>query len=186
MICHPANRKQMEGFFPADDALDAHAIALMADVVWRPNGKVKVWTSPELRTRETSGALGFTAEIATELRECDFEDWAGQSLETVFSTDPAGCTSWLADLTATPHHGESFHDLLTRVAEWLDGQQKAGPCVVVTHASVIRAAIVHALGAPAEAFQRIEVAPLTLTDLRLNGLQWNIRSMAVPLTHRNI
>jgi broad specificity phosphatase PhoE len=181
MISHPANRTQMEGFFPADDALDDHAIASMEGVVWRPNAQVKVWTSPEVRTRETAGALGFTAEVAAELRECDFGDWAGQSLEAVFTADPAGCASWLSDLTAKPHHGESFRDLLTRVGEWLDGQQKAGPCVVVAHASVIRAAIVHALGAPAEAFQRIEVAPLTLTDLRCNGPQWSVRSMALPL-----
>jgi hypothetical protein len=41
---------------------------------------------------------------------------------------------------------------------------------------VIRSAIVHALSASAQTFWRIDIAPLSLTDLRFNGRVWTLRS----------
>ncbi|MFM0730020.1 histidine phosphatase family protein [Paraburkholderia sediminicola] len=44
--------------------------------------------------------------------------------------------------------------------------------VAVTHASVIRAAIVHALGASPAVFPRIEIAPLSMVELRRSRRGW--------------
>ncbi|CAG4897425.1 histidine phosphatase family protein [Paraburkholderia gardini] len=38
--------------------------------------------------------------------------------------------------------------------------------VALTHAVVIRAALIHVLGAPAESFGRIGIAPLSIVELR--------------------
>jgi hypothetical protein len=56
---------------------------------------------------------------------------------------------------------------MARVGDWIEKQRETEHSIAATHVSVVRAAIVHALGAPEEAFCRIGVAPMTLTDLRL-------------------
>jgi broad specificity phosphatase PhoE len=179
LISHPSTREQKAGIIPRDESLDAQALAELAAVVWRPTGNSSLLTAPELRTRQTAGALGFAATEVPELRDCDYGCWAGRSLE---SLQPIEISEWLSDIAVAPHGGESFRNLMTRVGNWLDGQRGVGPAVAVTHASVIRAAIVHALQlSPDQAFLRIEIAPMTMTDLRFNGDSWRVRSVGVPL-----
>ena len=186
-ISHPITTALREGRVPRDEPLDAHALKEVRSVHWRPNGSYRIAASPEARTRETAAGLGLglrlslDATTVPELRECDFGRWRGRSLEDIYVEDPEGFQSWLNDLTATPHDGESFQELLARVGEWLDCQQEAGPCIVITHSSIIRAAIVHALSAPEKAFWRIEVPPLSVTDLRFTVSKWHVRSLGVPL-----
>jgi broad specificity phosphatase PhoE len=58
--------------------------------------------------------------------------------------------------------------MIQRVCGWLAGCTAGdGRILAVTHAAIIRAAVVAALGAPPVAFWRIDVAPLTFK--RLNG-----------------
>jgi len=99
---------------------------------------------------------------------------------------PEGVFTWLTDPSAVPHGGESIVELIERIASWLDTQRNAGPTIAFTHPAVIRSAIIHTLSAPAQSFWRIDVAPLTLTDLRHNGRAWTIRSSAVPLSQHEI
>jgi broad specificity phosphatase PhoE len=68
----------------------------------------------------------------------------------------------------TPHGGESFADVMTRVSRWTDG---------LLAGSVIRAAIAHALGAGPENFRHIDVAPLTRTKLSGGGGRWTLAAM---------
>ena len=179
LISHPATREQRNGIFPHDEPLDAKALAMLSAVAWKPPRSSRILTAPELRTRQTANTLGMSAVEAPELRDCDFGRWRGQSLETL---DPEEIAKWLTDINAAPHGGESFHSLMTRVGRWLDGQRDTGHVVAITHASVIRAAVVHALGlTPNQAFLRVEVAPMTVTDLRLTGGSWRVRSVGVPL-----
>jgi hypothetical protein len=42
---------------------------------------------------------------------------------------------------------------------------------------VIRAAIVHVIQAQLPSFWRIDVLPLSMTDLRTNGRRWVLRSL---------
>jgi broad specificity phosphatase PhoE len=51
----------------------------------------------------------------------------------------------------------------------------AGRVLAVTEPAVTRAAIVRALALPAEAFWRLDVAPLTLTELSGRSGRWNLR-----------
>jgi broad specificity phosphatase PhoE len=69
------------------------------------------------------------------------------------------------------------------VAGWLDDLRgEPGHTLAVTHAAVIRAAILAVIGAPAACFARIDVTPLGLTDLRGDGRRWTLR--ATGLTAR--
>ena len=68
--------------------------------------------------------------------------------------------------------------LMKRVATWLDAQNATlGVTVAVTHASVIRAAILHAIEAGPRSFWRIDVAPLSLTRLSGDVSRWTLVSI---------
>ena len=97
---------------------------------------------------------------------------------------PAAVHAWLTDPDAAPHGGESLTALLGRVAAWLDvdhAEEDAGHVVAVTHAAVVRAALVVSLGAPASAFWRIDIAPLTATVLRGRPGRWTVRGTGLPV-----
>jgi broad specificity phosphatase PhoE len=58
---------------------------------------------------------------------------------------------------------------------------KASHGVAVTHAAVIRAVILVVLGADQEAFWRLDIGPLTATELRHDGRRWVLRSSGCAL-----
>jgi broad specificity phosphatase PhoE len=72
--------------------------------------------------------------------------------------------------------------LVQRTAAWLDRQSAAAPerLLAVTHASVIRAAIVHALMVPLSAFWRIDIAPLTRAAIIARDGRWTLRAIVPP------
>lgn len=97
---------------------------------------------------------------------------------------PAAVHAWLTDPDAAPHGGESLTVLLARVGAWLDADHAgddAAHVVAVTHAAVVRAALVVTLGAPASAFWRIDIAPLTVTVLRGRPGRWTVRGTGLPV-----
>ena len=76
---------------------------------------------------------------------------------------------------AAPHGGESLAALIERAGAWLaQSLAREGATLAVTHASVVRAAIVNALGAGSSAFWRIDVAPLSLARLSGRDGRWNL------------
>lgn len=136
--------------------------------------------APERRTRETAEALGLDARRETLLADIDLGRWEGRSFEEVLEEDPAGVAAWTSDPAAIPHGGESVNDLIARVGAWLDAEKRDGTRVIaVTHPAVIRAALVVAIGAPAESFWRIDIAPLTRVDLRSDNRRWVLREIAL-------
>jgi broad specificity phosphatase PhoE len=72
--------------------------------------------------------------------------------------------------------------LLARVKHWLAGQHGSGHTLAVTHPAVIRAAVVLTLQAPAQSFWRIDMPPVSITDLRWNGRSWSLRSSGCPFS----
>jgi broad specificity phosphatase PhoE len=168
--------------FPGDEPLDLQTLAEVEGVSWKAQRDVRVLVAPEQRARQTAEALGLVGAETSELRDCDFGRWRGRSLEELQVEELTGLMEWLSDVEAAPHGGESFYNLMIRVGMWLDSQREGGQVVAITHASVIRAAVVHALQlSPDAAFMRLEVAPLTMTDIRLTGGSWRVRSVGVPL-----
>ena len=120
------------------------------------------------------------AEAATRFAEL-MDGYLGTQLLYVAADHPAEVAAWLADPDAVPHGGEPLTALLARVAGRLAAADGEGHTVAVTHAAVVRAAVVVTLGAPAAGFWRIDVAPLTATVLRGGPGRWTVRGTALPL-----
>lgn len=177
LVCHGATEAVRRSAFPADEPLDekgrAQAAALAASL---PSADT-CSTSPELRARQTAEALHLDAMLEPTLRECDYGAWKGCAFAEVLARDPQGVSAWLEDPGATPHGGESLLGVMRRVAQWLDAEKTADrTTILITHASIIRAAVVHALGAPPQSFWRIDVAPLSVTRLSGAHGRWNLVS----------
>ncbi|WP_435597341.1 histidine phosphatase family protein [Streptomyces anulatus] len=135
-------------------------------------------SGPSERCRETSEALGLAARTEPALAGWDLARWSGLRLDDVAAAEPARMSAWLGDPSAAPHGGESLRDLVGRIGGWLDslgGPDAPGTAVLaVAEAAVVRAAVVHGLRLPAEAFWRLDVAPLTLTELSGRSGRWNV------------
>jgi broad specificity phosphatase PhoE len=69
------------------------------------------------------------------------------------------------------------------VAEWLASAEPAGRLLAVCGPAVVRAAVVTVLGAPPVAFWRVDIARLSLTDLRGSPQGWTVRTTGAPLAH---
>jgi broad specificity phosphatase PhoE len=161
--------------------LEEQEFAKVAALGWKAPRLQRICSAPERQTQQTAQALGLSAAIAHELRDCDYGAWRGREFDELQTNEPEGIVAWLTDASASPHGGESIVDLIHRVGGWLDEQTDAGHTLGVTRPAVIRGAIVYALQAPAQTFWRIDIAPLSLTDLRFNGAVWTVRSTACPL-----
>jgi broad specificity phosphatase PhoE len=135
---------------------------------------------PELRCRQTAEGLGWDTTVDPVLADLDFGQWRGLPLHEVPETD---AIRWLNNPEAAPHGGESIHDLLIRIREWLTALRGTGLRVVaVTHPAVVRAAVITVLAAPPNAFWRIDVTPLSYTRLTCSGDAWTLRETGHPVT----
>ncbi|CAE6921343.1 hypothetical protein R69927_06581 [Paraburkholderia domus] len=186
LISHASTAAMREGRFPADDPLDARGLteahAERARLSIPDNAAVFV--SPAVCARDTASALGLTATVRKGLADMDYGRWHGRRLSDLSFEAPQDLAAWTHDPDAAAHGGESFSQLVKRVGQWLDALDdtlSAGPgnaqrntqnVVAVTHAPVIRAAIVHALGTWPAVFPRIEIAPLSIVELRRSRRGW--------------
>ena len=178
LLCHGMTAAQRGARFADDEPLEDSAAAAAAALRDRLPALQRCWASPALRTRETARLLGIDATLEPALADNDYGRWKGRSMAEIADKEPKSIAAWLADPSARPHGGESIRDLTTRVGAWLDGQHAAGGrSLAITHQAVIRAAIVHVLGAPA--FWRVDVEPLSLTELSSDGRRWNLRQRSV-------
>ncbi|KFW98550.1 phosphoglycerate mutase [Pectobacterium betavasculorum] len=172
LICQGETAASRGSHFPCDDPLEARE--------WQRAQKLhsiaaryhSVWTAPETAARQTTTALSLHATLTAELAETDYGLWAGRPLREVMTQDAEAFHAWLEG--AAPPGGESRVQLLARCAAWL-AQRVDIPglhCAVVP-ASVIRAMIVDVLGAPLQSFARIDIHPLSITELHSDGRRWH-------------
>jgi broad specificity phosphatase PhoE len=180
-ISHAATEAQRRTAFPLDEPVLEREIAKIMGLNWKAPAGAQILSAPEQRTQQTSRRLGLSATLSEGLRDCDYGLWRGRQMEDVQAEDQPGIVAWLSDPTAAPHRGESIQILIHRVGNWIDEQRAAKHTIAVTHPTVIRAAIVRALQIPVQTFWRIDVAPLTVTDLRFNGHVWTLRCSACPI-----
>lgn len=177
LICHASTAAIRSSSFPADEPLDEQGKTSAAALAGRLPKADRCLTSPELRTRQTAEALGLGAVVEPTLRDCDFGFWSGRSFRDVYASEPVAIATWLHDPSSTPHGGESLLTLMQRIDEWLQGEHAhSRRSIVVTHSTIIRATIVHTLGAPAESFWRVDIAPLSITRLSGENDRWNLMS----------
>lgn len=180
MIASGAALGMRKGRFPNDEALEPQALERARAMAASPRRADRVWTSPALAARQTAQALGLEASVEPLLAEQDFARWAGRSFEEIQAEDADGMAAWFADPDAAPHGGETLSAVSQRGAalvERLAGE--GGHTIAVTHPVLIRAAIVHVLGAPLSSVWKIDIEPLSLTDLRNDGRRWVLRASGV-------
>ncbi len=175
LLAHGPSAATRAARFPDDEALEPSAVRALQALSGRLRPYARVLTAPGRAARETSAALGFDAGVEVALRDCDYGRWRGLASKDVAEREPDAFAAWLGDPAAAPHGGESLAALIERTHAWL-AQSLASETatLAVTHASVVRAAIVSALGASSSAFTRIDVAPLSLAKLSGHAGRWNL------------
>lgn len=182
LVSHASTAAQRAGLFPADDPLDARGLAEARAARTRLAiaADTAAFASPAVCARETAAALGLTASVDAGLADTNYGTWQGQRLADLAAEAPQALAAWTRDPDAAPPGGESFSQLVKRVGAWMDALNGAmnraanGPrdVIAITHAPVLRAAIVSALGASPAVFSRIEIAPLAIIELRRSSRGW--------------
>jgi broad specificity phosphatase PhoE len=180
LVRHAATAATRAYAFPADEPLDERAAAAAAELSLPP--RADVVCSPSERCRATADAAGLTVgTVEPAIAECDFGAWAGRTLDELVAERPGDTRRWMTDPDSAPHGGESLRAFASRVDAWLDDQaRRDGTCVVITHGGVVKAAVLHALGAPIEAFWRVDCAPLSRTELHAHDGRWTLTAVNVP------
>lgn len=181
LIRHAATEAVRRNAFPGDEPLDSSGEAAARALAGRL-GRGEALCSPAARARATAAAAGLDARPDPAIGECDFGSWRGRTLAEIHAEDPDGAVAWMADPSACPHGGEALDAFAARIRSWMDAQAALdGRVVVVTHGGVVKAAVVHALGAPIEAFWRVDATPLRVTELHAHDGRWTLTCANAPV-----
>jgi probable phosphomutase (TIGR03848 family) len=133
------------------------------------SGVAAVYSSPLERARETAAAIGRARGVAVRLErgllESDIGAWTGATIKRlarrpeweIVQRHPAGFRF---------PGGESFVEMQGRVdaaVRRLVARHRGRTIVVVSHADPIRVLLAHVLGVPLDLFQRIAIAPASVS-----------------------
>lgn len=160
-----------EGLAQAEEV--AGRIAALAD--GKRSGPVAVYASPLERTTQTARPiakrLGLRVRSDRGLLECDFGEWTGAKL-----ADLAKKPEWTT-VQRNPSGfrfpgGESFLEMQARMTSALVRLVALHPgetVVAVSHADPIKAVVAQAAGTPLDLFQRLTVAPCSVSAIAFSG-----------------
>ena len=133
-----------------------------------------IYSSPLDRAVETAQPLADAIHLPVEhrerLTEVRFGGWQGRSFEDLSAENDWRRFNSFRSSTR-PEGGELMLDVQSRVVDELeDLRQQHGQAVLAlfSHADVIKAAIAHYAGVPLDLFHRIEIAPASVSTLRLS------------------
>jgi len=134
-------------------------------------GIAAVYSSPLERARETAMPIarvrGLALRIERGLLELDVGSWTGSRLDRV-SKRPEWTTVQRYPSGFRFPEGESFVEMQARVTATLAAlvdRHRGGVVVAVSHADPIKAALAQALGMHLDLFQRLAVAPGSITTI---------------------
>lgn len=130
-----------------------------------------IYSSPLERARETALAIakarGLAVRIERGLLELDIGAWTGSSLARV-SRKPEWQKVQRYPSGFRFPDGESFTEMQTRITGTLAElvtRHRGETIVAVSHADPIKAALAHALGMHLDHFQRLVIAPASITTI---------------------
>jgi len=141
----------------------------------RPNA---LYSSQVLRAAETAGIisrrLNIPVQLNRALRERDWGSANGMSVST-FEEEVDLC------LAADRYGIESVSSITKRIAEFMEGLDP-GVSVAVTHADVIRGALVHVLGINHDEFSSYGIVPekATMTVVKVNQRKFGVVAIGSP------
>jgi broad specificity phosphatase PhoE len=132
-----------------------------------------IQSSPRERALQTAAPIarraGLAIEVCDVLDEVDFGSWTGLPFN-----DLAGDARWHrwneARAEASAPGGERMLAVQARIVAHLDrmhAQRPRARIVMISHAEVIRAAVLHVLTMPLDAWRAVDVAPASITAVQV-------------------
>jgi probable phosphoglycerate mutase len=142
-----------------------------------------LFTSPQPRARETAQAIaaacGLEPRVNDALDEINFGAWTGRAFAEL-DPDPHW-QAWNAHRAVMrPPGGEAMHEAQARLMGWVSTLPAAHPgraVVAVSHADVIKGAILATLDLSLDLHDRVEVAPASVSTLALWPGGGRVRSL---------
>lgn len=178
LLCAAATRASRIGAFagpdePLDEAGRAAAARIAIDRRFRGEAAI----GPARAALETAQAMGLAGRTEPALADADHGGWSGRTFADVHAEAPEALAQWLSDPAFAPPDGEAMEGVAARAGRWLDGVAAGeGALCAITHATVIRAVLAHALELPLRATLAIDVAPLACAVLSFNRI-WRLQSI---------
>lgn len=137
---------------------------------WKPN---VIFTSPLSHCVHTGAAIEAATSISMEtlpdLMDMDYGRWQGLTFKEVRAQWPSQLNDWLhnPDMAEVPG-GETLADVLVRSMHALQHIRKkrmGQTSVLVSHDSINRVLLMHALGIPLSQYWRIKQDPCCINEL---------------------
>ena len=142
-----------------------------------------VHTSSLERARETAAPIAERLRLAPEVHEALNEialgEWAGRSFEDL-SQDPRWQSWNSARAVSRPPGGESMLEVQARAVGHLERARAAHPdqaVVLVSHADVIKAALLYFLGMPIDGYRLFDISPASISTLVIGDWGAKVLSM---------
>lgn len=128
-----------------------------------------IYSSPLERAQETAAPLARLLRVGVETRErlgeIRFGDWTGRSFRDL-ADDPLWRRFNSDRGNTRAPGGELMLETQSRVVvelEWVRGRRPNEAVAVISHGDVIKAALAHYSGVHLDLFQRIEIAPASVS-----------------------
>jgi len=154
------------------DELGCTQMAAVAQMI-KQTCPLALQSSPQRRALQSAGIVAATCGLAVEIvpafDEIDMGEWTGAEFSDLSSDDR--WQRWNEERGSTrPPGGESMVAVQTRVVGHIERfRALGGSIVIVTHAEPIRAALMHYLALPLDAFHSVEIDPASISTISLDG-----------------
>ena len=164
--------KKLAGWLP-DVHLSESGVA-QADALVERLAPVKldaIFSSPLERTLETAAPLARARNLRVirvpDLGEVKYGDWQGRPLSQLTRKKEWATVQHTPSLMRFPN-GESIFEMQTRAVAATQRVAAENPkrtIALFSHGDVIKAVVAHYIGMPLDAFQRLTIAPASVTVL---------------------
>jgi probable phosphoglycerate mutase len=169
--------------------LSARGRAEAAELRTSLHGRVihAIYSSPLERAMDTARGLALDRHIDVRVRadlvEVDFGEWTGKTFLELDRLPGWQRYNRTRSIAHVPR-GENASAVRMRITRALADLHRAHPgqsVAVVTHAEVIRTAVLHYLGTSLDLFHQVEIAPASVTTVALRGERAQV--VAVNASH---
>ena len=154
------------------DELGCSQMAAVAQMIKQMSPSA-LQSSPQRRALQSAGIVaarcGLAVEIVPAFDEIDMGEWTGAEFSGLASDER--WQRWNEERGSTrPPGGERMVSVQTRVVGHIERLRAlGGSIVIVTHAEPIRAALMHYLALPLDAFHSVEIDPASISTISLEG-----------------